>query len=203
MWETPSEHILTLGVGRTRGALLLPSNHCWRADSNPETFSGINRTQHRGGNVKKESARTWLSARTINQQTHHNRMKLDVKVHLSGVWMEGAWGCINAGVAHVGISCMSGDCSRQHGKTQNRSASQMFGGRTETFVFHSQTAAVLLTFQLFFTTLYFSIYHLRLERAEITQITFILWRVFQCWRFCDDSCFVFFFVFCFFKKGQK
>lgn len=57
-------------------------------------------------------------------------MKADVKVHLSGVWMEGARGCPNAGVAHVGISCMSGDCSRQHGKTQNRSASQMFGGRS-------------------------------------------------------------------------
>lgn len=37
-------------------------------------------------------------------------------------------------------------------------------GEPETFVLHSQTAAVLLTFQLF------SIYHLRLGRAEITQI---------------------------------
>lgn len=45
-------------------------------------------------------------------------------------------------------------------------------GGPETFVLHSQTAAVLLTFQLFLTTLYFSIYHLRLGRAEITQITF-------------------------------
>lgn len=38
----------------------------------------------------------------------------------------GARGCLNAGVAHVDIRCISGDCSRQHGKIQNRSASQMF-----------------------------------------------------------------------------
>lgn len=44
-------------------------------------------------------------------------------------------------------------------------------GEAETFVFHQHTAAVPSTFQLFFTTLSVSIYHLR---AEITPITFIL-----------------------------
>lgn len=127
--------------------------------------------------IRKKIWRTRLGARTIKQQTHHNRMKADVKVHLSGVWMEGAPGCLNAGMAHVGISCMSGDCQRQHGKTQNRSASQMFRGRTGDLCL-TLTNCSRPTFQLFFTALYFSIYHLRLGRAEITQITFILRRVF-------------------------
>lgn len=34
----------------------------------------------------------------------------------------GVRGCLKAGVAHVHMRCMSGDCSRRHGKIQNRSA---------------------------------------------------------------------------------
>lgn len=51
-------------------------------------------------------------------------------MHLSAMGMcmcvqwEGVWGCLNAGVAHVHIRCMSGDRSRQHGKIKNRSALQ-------------------------------------------------------------------------------
>lgn len=43
-------------------------------------------------------------------------------MHLSAVCMcvcggrEEVWGCLNAVVAHVYMTCMSDDCSRQHGK---------------------------------------------------------------------------------------
>lgn len=89
--------------------------------------SAVDWTKHRKREEQTCEDTVQLAQPLIKEQSHHNWIKLDVKVHLSAVCVsacvsgggggcEGMGGGLNAGIANVHMTCMSVYCSRQHGK---------------------------------------------------------------------------------------